>query len=151
MGKLAAVLLCLLLMSLHLAEAQVPLKIPRIGYLTARSSPSVRDEIFKQALRDLGWIEGQNYTLEWRGASASMENLSARATELVRIKVDVIVASSTPAVQATKNATNTIPIVMSGAANPIGTGFVASLARPSGNITGMSLQSPELAGKRLEA
>lgn len=84
MGKLAAVLLCLLLMSLHLAEAQVPLKIPRIGYLTVRSSPSVRDEIFKQALRDLGWIEGQNYTLEWRGASASMENLSARATELVR-------------------------------------------------------------------
>ena len=79
-----------------------------------------------------------------------MENLSARAAELVRIKVDVIVASSTPAVQATKNATNTSPIVMSGAADPIGTGFVASLARPGGNITGMSLQSPELAGKRLE-
>ena len=132
------------------AEAQQPKRIPRIGYLTIRGAPSDQDEGIKQGLRELGWIEGQNFTIEWRGAAGRTERLSELATDLVRMKVDVIVATATPSVQAAKRATNTIPIVMSGAADPVGVGFVSSLSHPGGNITGLSLQSPELAGKRME-
>ena len=110
-------------------EAQQPKKVPRIGFLTLRSAPSDQDEAFKQALRDLGWIEGQNFTIEWRGAAGKTEKLAELAADLVRIKVDVIVASATPSVEAAKNATSTIPIVMSSAADPVGIGLVASLAR----------------------
>src|SRR5262245_29231725 len=131
-------------------NSQQPKKLPQIGFLTLRSAPSDQDEAFKQALRDLGWIEGQNFTIEWRGAAGKTEKLAELAADLVRRKVDVIVASATPSVQAAKNATNTIPIVMSSAADPVGVGLVASLARPGGNITGLSMQSPELAGKRME-
>lgn len=131
------------------AEAQQA-RLPPIGYLTFRSSPSEQDQLFKQALAELGWVDGQNCIVEWRGSSGSLQNVSAAAAELVRLKVDVIVASSTPVIQGTKNTTTSIPIVMSGAADPVGIGFVASLARPGGNITGLSLQSPELAGKRLQ-
>jgi putative ABC transport system substrate-binding protein len=124
--------------------------VPRIGYLTLRSSPSEQDQLFKQALADVGWIDGQNCILEWRGASGKVENISAAAAELIRIKPNVIVASSTPVVEGVRNTATTIPIVMSGVADPVGIGFVKSLARPGGNITGLSIQSPELAGKRLE-
>jgi putative tryptophan/tyrosine transport system substrate-binding protein len=140
----------LILVSVDLAQSQQLKKMPRIGYLSLRASPSDIGVAFKQELRDLGWIEGQNFTIEWRGAAGRTEQLAELAAELVRIKVNVIVASATPSVQAAKSATSTIPIVMSGAADPVGIGFVASLARPGGNITGLSLQSPELAGKRME-
>ena len=98
--------------------------------------------MFKQALADVGLVDGQTCRLEWRGAAGKVENIPAAAAELVRIKVDVIVASSTPVVQSAKNITTSIPIIMSGVADPVGIGFVESLARPGGNITGLSLQSP---------
>ena len=132
------------------AEAQQPKKILRIGYLTLRASPSEIEPAFKQRLRDLGWVEGQNITIEYRWAANDIDRLPVLAKELVDLNVDVIVASATPVIQAAKNATTMIPIVMMGAADPVGIGFVASLARPGGNMTGLSLQSPELAGKRLE-
>ncbi|HEU4637608.1 MAG TPA: ABC transporter substrate-binding protein, partial [Candidatus Binatia bacterium] len=148
--KLVLVVFLVAVITANLAHAQVSRKLPRVGYLTIRSTPSEQDDIFKHALRDLGWLEGQNYILEWRGASANVDNLSVRVTELVRLSGEVIVVSSTPSVQAARRATNTIPIIMAGAADPVGTGFVKSLSHPGGNITGLSLQSPELAGKRLE-
>jgi putative ABC transport system substrate-binding protein len=132
------------------AEAQQPKKVPRIGYLTLRPGPFDHDKIFKQELHDLGWIDGQNLTVEYRWAAGKVDRLPVLAKELVELKVDLIVASATPSVQATKNATSTVPVVMLGAADPVGVGLVASLSRPGGNITGVSLQSPELAGKRME-
>ena len=137
------------LVSVHVAEAQQPKKVPRIGYLTARAKPSGSEEAFQQGLRDLGYVEGQNIIVEYRFADGT-DRLPEMAAELVRLKVDVFVASATPAIQAAKNATKTIPIVMATAADAVGTGFVASLARPGGNITGLTSIMPELAGKRLE-
>jgi putative tryptophan/tyrosine transport system substrate-binding protein len=131
------------------AEAQQPKKIPRIGYLSLRSGPSGQDEAFKQGLRELGWVEGQNIAIEYRWAADQTDRLPSLAEDLVRLKVDVIVAWTGPVVQAAKNATSTIPIVM-WAADPVETGLVASLARPGGNVTGLSLILPDLAGKRLE-
>ena len=124
--------------------------MPRIGYLTLRAGPEAEDEAFKQGLRDLGWIEGQTITIEYRWAAGQVDRLPTLAAELVRLPVDCIVARSTPSIQAAKDATQSIPIVMTSVADPVGTGLVASLARPGGNITGMSGISPELAGKRLE-
>lgn len=117
---------------------------------TLRADPSEVDKAVLQALQNLGYIDGQNITIEYRWAAGKVDNLPKLAEELVRMPVDIIVASSTPAVQAAKNATKTIPIVMTGSADPVGTGLVASLARPGGNITGLSSMLPELAGKRLE-
>lgn len=131
------------------ASAQEAKKVARIGYLTLRGGPSGQDETFKQELHQLGWIEGQNIAIEYRWAADKADRLPALAEELVHLKVDVIVAWTGPVVQAAKNATSTIPIVM-WAADPVGTGLVASLARPGGNITGLSLILPDLAGKRLE-
>ena len=133
------------------AEAQQPSKkAARIGYLTLGSGPAEPEVEFRQRLRDYGWVEGQNIVIEFRWAANDTKRLAILAKELVDLKVDVIVVSATPVIQATKDATATIPIVMAAAADPIGSGFVAGLARPGGNITGLSLQSPELAGKRLE-
>jgi ABC-type uncharacterized transport system substrate-binding protein len=132
------------------AEAQQLAKVPRIGYLQLLAKPSPRDEAFVQGLRDLGWVEGQNITIEYRWAANKVENLAALADELVGLKVDLIVAPATPAVQAAKNATKTIPIVMIAVADAVASGFVASLAQPGGNITGSTNILPELAGKRLE-
>ncbi len=132
------------------ADAQQPKKVARIGYLALRSGPSDPETAFKQELRELGWVEGQSIAIEYRWAAGRVDRLPALAEELVHLKVDVIVASGGPAVQAAKNATSTIPIVIVGAADPVGSGFVASLARPGGNITGLSIMTPELAGKRLE-
>jgi putative tryptophan/tyrosine transport system substrate-binding protein len=133
-----------------IAEAQQPKKVPRIGYLSFRASASLGEKAFVQGLQDLGYVEGKTIIIEWRWTTGKPELLADLAAELVRLKVDVLVAAPTPAVQAAKNATSTIPIVMAFAADPVGTGFVASLARPGGNITGLSGIMPELAGKRLE-
>jgi putative ABC transport system substrate-binding protein len=131
-------------------DAQQPGKMPRIGHLTLRAGPAAEDEAFKQGLHALGWVEGQNLASEYRWADGQVDRLPLLAEELVRLQVDCIVAWSTPAVQAAKGATPTIPIVMTWVADPIRSGFVASLARPGGNITGPSNIQPELAGKKLE-
>jgi putative ABC transport system substrate-binding protein len=143
--------LCALLLALCLpVEAQQLKKVPRIGFLTLLAKPDPHEKAFLLGLRDLGYIDGQSITIEYRRATGEVDRLPALAEELVRLKVDLIVVHSTPVVQAAKNATTTIPIVMLGAADPVGSGFVASLARPGGNITGNSNIQPELAGKRFE-
>jgi ABC-type uncharacterized transport system substrate-binding protein len=131
-------------------DAQQPGKVPRIGHLMLRAGPAAEDEAFKQGLHALGWIEGQNLAIEYRWADGQVDRLPLLAEELVRLKVDCIVAWSTPAVQAAKDATQTIPIVMTWVADPLGSGFVASLAQPGGNITGTSLMHSEVVVKRLE-
>jgi len=133
------------------ARAQPTAKMPRIGYLPANLAASPHlTEAFLQGLRDLGYAEGRNVVIEYRDAEGKYERLPALATELVALKVDVIVVTSTPAALAVKQATRTIPIVFTWAADPVGSGLVTSLARPGGNITGLSFFSPELVGKRLE-
>jgi len=133
-------------------EAQQPAaKVPRVGYLSAASrTADTRVEAFRQGLRELGYVEGKNINIEYRYAEGVSEQLPELAEELVRLKVDVIVAPSTPAVRAAKEVTTTIPIIFPGVADPVAFGFVASLARPGGNITGLTNFSPELSGKRVE-
>lgn len=133
-------------------KAQSSTKVPRIGYLAVGTLASHERllDAFKQGLRDLGWLEGQTIAIEYRWVEGQMDRLPALAAELVRLPVDLIVTTSTPVSQAAKDATSSIPIVMAVSADPVGTGLVASLARPDGNITGMSSISPELGGKRLE-
>jgi putative ABC transport system substrate-binding protein len=141
-----------MLASIHLAEAQQPKKVPRIGYLGG-TSPSVNSaliEAFRQGLRELGYVEGKNIVIEMRPHEGKLDRLPALAAELVRLKVDIIVTVGPPAARAAKEATVTIPIVMAQVGDPVGSGFVASLARPGGNITGLSTLAPELSGKRLE-
>ena len=133
-----------------MAEAQQPKKFARIGYLSMRSAPSEREEAFKQGLSEFGLVDGENVQIEYRWAKGKTESLPELAAELVRLKVDVIVVPATVAIEAVKKATTTIPIVMSAAADPVGSKIIASLDRPGGNITGLSLMAPELAGKRLE-
>ena len=125
-------------------------KIARLGYLTLTAGSSDRDEAFKQALQNLGWIDGQNIRFEYRWLAGSTERLPAAIDELLRAKVDVIFSTSTVVTNALRKATKTIPIVMPAVAEPLETGFAASLARPGGNITGLSSMSQELEGKRLE-
>jgi putative ABC transport system substrate-binding protein len=136
------------------ADAQQTGKVARIGYLgpSSPSSSSSYVDAFRQGLRELGWVEGQNIVIEYRFAEGRLERLPDLAAELVRLKVDIIVASPTPGVAAAKNATETIPIVMlSGSADPVGLGFIASLARPGGNVTGLSYSvGPEIFSKGLE-
>jgi len=133
------------------AQAQQAAKVPRIGYLpfNLATSPYVL-EAFRQGLRDLGYVEGRNLVIEYRDAAGKPERLPALAAELVALKVDVIVAAGTPQPLAAKQATRTIPIVFAGAADPVASGLVTSLARPGGNVTGLSLLLPELVGKTLE-
>jgi putative tryptophan/tyrosine transport system substrate-binding protein len=141
----------IILASVHLAAAQQPGKIPRIGFLSPFSSgPDPRVEAFRQGLRDLGYMEGQNITIEYRWADGRFEQLPDLVAELVRLKVDVIVAVVTQASLAAKKATGTIPIVMVAVANPVDSGLVASLARPGANITGTSSMTAEVVGKQLE-
>jgi putative ABC transport system substrate-binding protein len=144
------VTLTLGMLMVPLAAHAQPARLPRLGCLALRAGPAPEDAVFTQGLRDLGWIEGQNLAIEYRWAAGQVDRLPALAEELVRLQVDCIVAWATPVVQAAKDATQTIPIVMTWVADPLGSGFVASLARPGGNITGMSLMMPELAVKRLE-
>ncbi len=155
MRKLFAPVLWMILASalaVALAEAQQPTKIPRIGYLTG-TSPSAnaaRIEAFRQGLRELGYVEGKNIVIEWRYAEGKLDRLAALAAELVRLKVEVIVTAGATNTRAAKEATTTIPIVMAQDPDPVGSGFVASLARPGGNITGLSSLTADLSGKRLE-
>jgi putative ABC transport system substrate-binding protein len=145
--------LCAMLCALcAIAEAQQPKKVPRIGYLTG-SSPSAiaeRTEAFRQGLRDLGYVEGKDIVIEYRYAEGKLERLPTLVSELVRLKVDVIVTGGPAATRPAKEATATIPIVMAGVNDPVGNGFVASLARPGGNITGLATLGPEISGKHLE-
>jgi putative ABC transport system substrate-binding protein len=133
------------------AEAQA-VKVWRIGYLDQGSAEGAKAyvEAFRQGLRDLGWVEGKNIAMEVRFAEGKTDRLPALAADLVRLKVDVIVTSSTPAALAAKRATTTIPIVIGFAADPVGSGIVRSLARPGGNITGWTHQGLELREKYLE-
>ena len=132
--------------------AQQPKKVPRIGYLnaTAPSNISARIEPFRQGLRELGYVEGKNIIIEYRFAEGKFDRLPALAAELVRLKVDVIVTGAATSTRAAKEATATIPIVMAQDSDPVANGFVSSLARPGGNVTGLSTLAPELNGKRLE-
>jgi putative ABC transport system substrate-binding protein len=134
------------------AEPQQPKKVPQIGYLcpTLPSSLLARTEAFRQGLKELGYIEGKNIALEYRWAEGKIDRLPDLAAELVRLKVDVIVTCGPVATRSAKEATATIPIVMTFDSDPVGNGFVASLARPGGNITGLSTLAPELSGKQVE-
>jgi putative tryptophan/tyrosine transport system substrate-binding protein len=142
----------LFLANVSLAEAQQPAKVPRIGFLSSLSPAAVsaRMDAFRQGLRELGYVEGKNIVIESRWAQGKTERLPELAAELVRLKVDVIVTGG-PAVNRFANeATVTIPIVLAFDNDPVGNGFAASLARPGGNITGLSTQYPEISGKQLE-
>jgi len=149
---LSAALLALLAAPLA-AEAQQPVRAHRIGYLAATGAPAAAHlvEAFRQGLRDLGHVEGKNIVIEYRWADGRYERLPDLAAELVRLKVDVILAVVQPAALAARGATSTIPIVMAASLDPVGAGLVASLARPGGNVTGLtSSVGPEIAGKHLE-
>ena len=133
-------------------NGQQPKKIPRLCFLTfdPSASRSTRFDAFFQGLRELGYVDGQTITIDYLSANGHGEQFPTLAAECVRLKADVIAVSSTPAAQAAKSATRTIPIVMIALGDPVGTGLVDSLAQPGGNVTGMSLMVPELAAKRLE-
>ncbi len=140
-----------LLLTVSLAAAQQSGKIPRIGFLgvASLSATSARIEAFRHGLRELGYVEGKNIVIEYRWAEGKIERLPDLAAELVRLKVDVIVTSSAAPTRAAKEATTTIPIVMANDNDPVGSGHVASLARPGGNITGVSTLAPGISGKQL--
>src|SRR5262245_49077762 len=143
---------CSMLLALPIpAQAQQPARIPRIGILFAASPPaqSARVEAFRRGLRELGYVEGKTIDVDYRSAEGKLERLSDLAAELVRLKVDVIVTIGV-AILAAKKATSTIPIVFAFSGDPVGTGIVSSLARPGGNLTGLSLMVSDLDGKRLE-
>jgi putative tryptophan/tyrosine transport system substrate-binding protein len=151
--RITVLALCALLSAFSVpAAAQQPAKVPRIGLLIASSSSlaSPRVEAFRQGLRELGYIEGKNIVIEYRYAEGKPDRLPALAAELVSLKIDIIVTGGTSPTRAAKEATATIPIVMTQDIDPVGSRFVASLARPGGNITGLSNFAPELSGKRIE-
>ena len=141
--------LCFPLCACPFTQAQQPVKIPRIGYLSA-TRPQPRDEAFRQGLRELGYVEGENIAIEWRFAEGKLDQVPRNARELVRLKVDIIVTTGPADTRAAKEATSEIPIVMAQDSDPVGDGFVVSLARPGGNITGLSNLASEISGKRLE-
>jgi putative ABC transport system substrate-binding protein len=148
-----SILVAVVLLALGVtADAQQPKKIAKIGYLLPSTPAAAAHllEAFRQGLRELGYVEGKTLVLELRYGEARTERLPELARELVGLKVDVIVTATDVAIAAVKRETQTIPIVMGNSSDPVGTGFVASLARPGGNITGLSSISPELSGKRLE-
>jgi len=149
---IVALLVGLILASVHLAEAQQPTKIPRIGYLQAppASAVATRTDAFRQGLRELGYVEGKNIVIEWRFAEGKPDRVPNLVAELVRLNVDVIVTGGSVATGAAKEATSAIPVVMTQDSDPVGNGYVASLARPGGNVTGLSTLAPELSGKQLE-
>jgi ABC-type uncharacterized transport system substrate-binding protein len=136
------------------ADAQQPKSVPRIGFLIPGSASDpqngLRLDAFRQRLRDLGYVEGKNINIEYRYAEGRTERLPKLAEELVRLKVDIFVVANDATARAAKKSTATIPIVMTGSGNPIGSGVIASLARPGGNVTGLTSYSAELLGKRLE-
>ena len=151
--RIFAVALCTVLFALCVsAHAQQPTKIPRIGLLftATPSAAAARIEAFRQGLRELGYVEGKNILIEQRYAEGQLNHMNELAAELVRLKVDVIVTIGPAATRPAKEATHAIPIVMGVDDDPVGNGFVASLARPGGNITGLASLAPEIGGKQLE-
>jgi len=155
MGRKTVIVVWLIALALapfHLADAQQPKKVPRIGLLSTVSSSSIaaRMEAFRQGLRELGYVEGKNIFIEHRSAEGKPDRARELVAELMRLKVDVIVTTGPTSTRTAKEATVTIPIVMGFDTDPVGNGFVASLARPGGNITGLSTLAPELSGKQLE-
>jgi putative ABC transport system substrate-binding protein len=149
--KVLSVAVCALFFALCLlAEAQQPKKVHRIGYLSGRSGAGPSDEVFKTALGELGYLEGNTVTFEYRWAEEKLDRLPALAAELVQLKVDVIVTETTPAARAARKATTAIPIVMALSGDAVGVGLIASLARPGANITGLTFIGPDLAGKLVE-
>ncbi len=151
---LAVVLAFSLFVAPFTAQAQAPGKVPRVGILFSEfaptSEPSPTARAFVESLRGLGWVEGRNVLLEWRYAEGRTERYPVLAAELVALKVDVLVAFSTPAALAVKQVTTTTPVIMAAISDPVGSRLVGSLARPGGNITGLSLLAPELSAKRLD-
>jgi len=147
-----SLLATIILTTAPFAEAQQPAKIPRIGYLSggSLSNLAARIEAFRQGLRELGYVEGKNIVIEWRSAEGKSDRLPELAAELVRLKVDVIVSPGPTVTRPAKEATSTIPIVMAQDTDPVGSGFVTSLAKPGGNITGLATLAPEVGGKQLE-
>src|SRR5262245_45530200 len=152
MNKVVCPLLLLFLTGATFAQAQQPTNVSRIGYLSGNSPSgiSARTEAFRQGLRELGYLEGKNIVIEYRYGEGKLDLLPALAAELVHLKVDVIVTTGSTATRTAKAATSRVPIVMESDNDPIGNGFVASLARPGGNITGLSNLAQDLSGKQLE-
>jgi putative ABC transport system substrate-binding protein len=150
-GGIVTLILSLLTAPLT-SQAQHAAHVPRLGLLipSAVSAVASRIEAFRHGLRDLGYVEGRNITLEYRFADGQADRLPALVAELVRLPVDILVIDGTVALRAAQHATTTIPIVMAVSGDPVGAGLVASLARPGGNITGLSSRAPEVSGKRLE-
>ena len=148
-----AILLCAMLLALSFpAHAQQPKKVPRIGFLIAatRDAQSARTEAFRQGLRELGYIEGQNIVIEYRHAEGKTDRFPELAADLVRLQVDVIVVSNNTVARAASNTTKVIPIVIASGADPVAAGLVVSLARPGGNVTGLTNATTDLGVKRLE-
>src|ERR1041385_3494211 len=143
---------CLLFGPCSSTEAQQAKRVPVVGYVDAGSPATTgeRAQGFTQGLNELGYVDGQNLTIEYRWADGKLDRLPAFVADVVRSRVDVIVSSATPAIRIAQEQTTTIPIVMAGVTDPVGVGFVASLARPGGNITGLTHLAPDLTGKRLE-
>jgi putative tryptophan/tyrosine transport system substrate-binding protein len=158
MGKKTIIvvwLVALVLAPFGLVEAQQAPKIPRIGFVSGRGNPTpttydLNTEAFRQGLRDLGYVDGKNIVIEYRGAEGKADTIPGLVAELVQLKVDVFVSGTLPAIRSAKQATKTIPIVMVTTVDPVATGLVDSLARPGGNITGLTRLTRELSGKRLE-
>jgi putative ABC transport system substrate-binding protein len=153
MGTRAIIVLLvgLALTSVHLADAQQQVKVHKIGWLSLGSAASANIGSFLREFRKLGYVEGENIAIEYRFADGELERLPDLAAELVRLRVEVIVAAGgTPAILAAKNATSAIPIVFPAVSDPVALGIVASLARPGGNITGLTIRVPDFSGKRLE-
>src|SRR5574341_984084 len=143
----------MIFVSVHVAHAQQPAKIPRIGYVSGTGDPSNPGpyvEALRQGLRDLGYVEGKNFAIEYRGAEGKVEPIPSLVAELVQLKVDVLVVPLISAIRAAKQATKSIPIIMVTQVDPVATGLVDSLARPGGNITGFATLQRDLSGKRLE-
>jgi putative tryptophan/tyrosine transport system substrate-binding protein len=150
--RIGLLITLLSLLAVPLAAAQPPQTIPRIGFLAVPSLSVIaaRVEAFRQGLRELGYVEGKNLVIEYRSAEGDVDRAPALAAELVRLKVDVIVTAGPMDTRAAKHATSTIPIVMTWDQDPVGSGFVASLARPGRNVTGLSSLAAEISGKHLE-
>jgi putative tryptophan/tyrosine transport system substrate-binding protein len=141
---------CAVLAALAAGGTDAQTRVHRIGYLSLRASPAAIDEAFISGMRDLGYVEGRNLAIEYRWAANDPARLETYAGELTRARVEVIVTATTAGTRATMQATRTIPIVMAAAADPVAAGLVASLARPGGNVTGVSLQTTDMARKRVQ-
>ena len=145
--KITVLTLCVMLFAYCLpAQAQQPAKVPRIGYVSGRgdaSTPDPQFEAFGKGMRDFGYVDGKTILVEYRYAGGQLDRVPSLVAELVQLKVDVLVSGNLPAIRAVKETTRTIPVVMVLSVDPVATGIVDSLARPGGNITGGSLDSPE--------